>query len=62
MWPNTQFPADKVTFTGEVLNTKLHFLSSAAKKLVTHKGSVLSAYNFCKYTGLDYILWASNKK
>ena len=62
MYPNAQFPAGKVTFTGEILNTKLQFLWSAAKKLVTHKGSVLSAYNFYKYTGLDYILWASNMK
>ena len=26
MWPNPQFPADLVTFTGEILNGKLHFL------------------------------------
>ena len=25
MWPNPQFPADLVTFTGEILNGKLHF-------------------------------------
>ena len=25
MWPNQQFPADLVTFTGEILNGKLHF-------------------------------------
>ena len=29
MWPNAQFPADLVTFTGEILNGKLHFLCSA---------------------------------
>ena len=28
MCPNPQFPADFVTFTGEILNGKLHFLSS----------------------------------
>ena len=28
MWPNTQFPADLVTFTEEILNGKLHFLHS----------------------------------
>ena len=28
MWPNLQFPADLVTFTEEILNGKLHFLSS----------------------------------
>ena len=26
MWPNPQFPADLVTFTGQILNGKLHFL------------------------------------
>ena len=25
MWPNSQFPADLVTFTEEILNEKLHF-------------------------------------
>ena len=28
MWPNSQFPADLVTFTEEILNEKLHFLCS----------------------------------
>ena len=28
MWPNPQFPADVVTFTEEILNGKLHFLSN----------------------------------
>ena len=28
MWPNTQVPADLVTFTEEILNWKLHFLCS----------------------------------
>ena len=27
MWPNLQFPADLVTFTEEILNAKLHFLT-----------------------------------
>ena len=31
MWPNSQFPADLVTFTEEMLNRKLHFLCSATK-------------------------------
>ena len=26
MWPNSQFPADLVTFTEEILNEKLHFV------------------------------------
>ena len=25
MWPNPQFPGDLVTFTGKILNGKLHF-------------------------------------
>ena len=29
MWPNTQFAADSVTFTEEILNGKFHFLGSA---------------------------------
>ena len=28
MWPNPQFPADLVAFTGEILNGKLHSLCS----------------------------------
>ena len=28
MWPNSQFPADLVTFTEEILNGKLHILCS----------------------------------
>ena len=33
MWPNPQFPADLVTFTGEILNSKRHFLCSEEWKL-----------------------------
>ena len=29
MWPNPQFSADLFTFTGKILNGKLHFLCSA---------------------------------
>ena len=28
MWPNSQFPADLVIFTEEILNGKLHFMCS----------------------------------
>ena len=28
MWPNSQFPADFVTFTEEILHGKRHFLCS----------------------------------
>ena len=31
MGPNPQFPVDLVQFAGEILNGKLHFLSSAKK-------------------------------
>ena len=34
MWPNSQFPADLVTFTEEILNGKLHFLSSDCQKIL----------------------------
>ena len=30
MWPNSQFPADLVTFTGEILNAKLYFLCNVS--------------------------------
>ena len=43
MWPDPQFPADLVTFSGEILNGKLHFLcSGVAEKLrakIRWKGS-----------------------
>ena len=32
MWSNPQFPEDLVTFTGEILNGKIHFLCSAPAK------------------------------
>ena len=32
MWPNPQFPANLVTFTGEILDGKLHFFFSDIKK------------------------------
>ena len=33
MWPNPQFSADLVTFSEEILNGKLHFLSSEYSEL-----------------------------
>ena len=33
MWPNSQFPADLVKFTEEILNGKLDFLCSAPKEM-----------------------------
>ena len=32
MWPNPQFPADLVTFTGEILNWEIYLLCSVAVK------------------------------
>ena len=40
MWPNPQFPADLVTFTEEILNEKLHFLSSVKSLQYIPKESV----------------------
>ena len=34
MWPNPQFPEDLVTFTGEILNGKVHFLCSEIVSVV----------------------------
>ena len=36
MWPNPQFHVDLVTFTGEILNRKLHFLCSDPSFLVVY--------------------------
>ena len=37
MWPNSQFPADLVTFTKEVLNGKLNFLLSVNYAFIKYK-------------------------
>ena len=44
MWPNPQVTADLVTFTGEILNGKLHFLWS-----VFHKSHILKE-DYQKYS------------
>ena len=62
MWPNPQLLADLVTFTEQILNGRLYFLCSVVKKLVTHKASVLTAWNFWPYTGLYHVLWAWDMK
>ena len=33
MWPNPPFPADLVTFTEEIIDGKLHFLSGGHRDL-----------------------------
>ena len=45
MWSNPQFPADLVTFTGEILNVKLHFLCSVTK--VTLNSFIFAMDIFC---------------
>ena len=52
MGPNSQFPADLVTFTEEILNGKLHFLCSDKYDLdylqyYWTTGQVLPDYEFC---------------
>ena len=37
MWPNPQETVDLVTFTGEALNGKLHFLCSVCYKYLLHE-------------------------
>ena len=44
MWPNQQETVDLVTFTGESLNGKLHFLCSAEVK-VDHQELASMEYN-----------------
>ena len=41
MRPNTRFPADLVTLTGEVLNGKLHFLCSDRNPCIFHHNSFI---------------------
>ena len=39
MWPNPQFPVDLVKFTEDILNEKLHFLST--EKVLKYKVSLV---------------------
>ena len=57
MWPNPQFPADLVTFTGEILNGKLYFLCS--KDSTRTQCFEISTYlkilpNACSFYWLSY--------
>ena len=36
MWPNPQETADLITFTGEILNRKLHFLCNVSSFIIFH--------------------------
>ena len=37
MWPNPQFSEDFITFTGEILNGKLHFLCSVNRRVTFYQ-------------------------
>ena len=41
MWPNPRLTADLVTFTGEIINRKLHFLRSDHYKKKINFGKLL---------------------
>ena len=56
MWPNPQFPADLVTFTEEILNGKMRFLSSEYVIEDTIK-TVFMSNLFHDVLLLDYINW-----
>ena len=42
MWPNPQFPADLVTFTGEILTGKLQFLCSDLSEKNSRPGAKIT--------------------
>ena len=57
MRPNTQFPADLVTFTDEIFNGKLHFLCSvkslgSSGKKWSHKTSYINKFKSIEISGL----------
>ena len=55
MWPNPQFTADLVTFNGETLNGKLHFLcseTSGTKWVITP----VYSYEVCRVLFWYYLL------
>ena len=45
MWPNTQFPADLVTFTEEIRNGRLNFLYSEGKNW--HEEAKYNMFSSC---------------
>ena len=47
MWPNSQFPTDLVTFIGEIVNGKLHFLCSVSPGKKIRKHQNLSKISIC---------------
>ena len=55
MWPNPYFPTDLVTFTGEVLSEKLHFLCSGN----SCRGKHMELYHFNIFTLINFMLLVS---
>ena len=47
MWPDPQVTADLVTFTGEILNGKLHFLAVLSIDCLNH-GTIIRIGITCK--------------
>ena len=57
MWPNSQFPADLVTFTEEILNGKLNFSGSVVRVECT-----MGNYYYIIFKNLYCILMPSSNK
>ena len=57
MWPNPDFPADLVTFTGEILNWKFHFLCSVyCMKEIPNTALVPSGVSLTSWGGVTLAL------
>ena len=54
MWPNTQFPADLVTFTEEILNGKLQFLYSVIKQFWSSRNHLILLMHLGKNLGSNF--------
>ena len=61
MWPNPQETVDLVTFTEEILNGKLHFLSRACKRFAHFFGFFIQLIHFMPLIFL-YISWKHIKQ
>ena len=63
MWSNSQFPADLVTFTEEILKRKVHFLCSAHLKINLKQSVELSRDSFLWLSSVSLLLiliWVIN--
>ena len=47
MWPNPQFSTDLVTFTEEIHNGKLHFLSSVELRMLGMHSYFMEYDSYC---------------